>query len=57
MGAKWCWYKAVEHPGGGGGVSSFQVTGVIEGFFWVSNFRFQDFLGVRKLGKYFLGVT
>ena len=31
--------------GWGGGYSTFQVTGMIQGFFWVSNFRFQDFFG------------
>ena len=30
---------------GGGGYSRFQMTGMIQGFFWVSNFRFQDFFG------------
>ena len=29
----------------GGGDSGFQVTGLIEGFFGVWNFRFQDFFG------------
>ena len=31
--------------GGGGGYSRFQVTGIINGFVWVCNFWFQDFLG------------
>ena len=37
-----------SYPGGegGGGYSGFQVTRMIEGFFWV-----------RKFGKYFLGVA
>ena len=38
-------------PGGGG--SGFQVTGMIEGFFGVWNFRLWDFFGVAKFGKYF----
>ena len=32
-----------------GGYSGFQVTGMIEGFFGVSNFRFRDFLGYENL--------
>ena len=43
-------------PGGGGGggaFSSFQVTGMIEGFFWVSNFRFQDFFLGKKIRQVF----
>ena len=40
--------------GGGGGYSGFQVKGMNEGFFWVLNFRFQDFFflgggGGRKI--------
>ena len=43
-------------PGrGGGGYSGFQVTGMIEGFFWVLNFRFQDFFGYENLASIFLG--
>ena len=30
-----------------GGYSGFQVTGMIEGFFWVWNFRFRNFLGTK----------
>ena len=32
-----------------GGYSGFQVTGMIEGFFWVWNFRFRDFCGYENL--------
>ena len=38
-----------------GGYSGFQVTGMIEGFFWVWNFRFRDFFGYEKLASIFLG--
>ena len=38
-----------------GGYSGFQVTGMIEGFSWVLNFRFRDFLGQEIFGKYFWG--
>ena len=38
-----------------GGYSGFQVTGMIEGFFWVLNFRFQDFFGYENLASIFLG--
>lgn len=33
--------------------SGFQVTGMIEGFFWVCNFWYRDFLGWKNFGKYF----
>ena len=42
-------------PGRGGGYSGFQVTGMIEGFFGVLNFRFQDFFGYENLASIFLG--
>ena len=38
-----------------GGYSGFQVTGMIEGFFWVWNFRFRDFFGFENLASIFLG--
>ena len=41
--------------GGGRVYFRFQVTEMMEGFFWVSNFRFGDFLGYENCGKYFLG--
>ena len=34
--------KKVPNGEGGGGYSGFQVTGMIEGFFWVGNVRFWD---------------
>ena len=34
---------------GGGGYSRFQVTGIIEGFFWVWNFWFRYFLGIQTI--------
>ena len=40
---------------GGGGYSGFQMTGMIEGFFWVRNFRFQDFFGKEDLARIFMG--
>ena len=39
--------------GGGGGVLRFQMTGMIEGYFWVLNFRCRDFVLVGKFGKYY----
>ena len=33
------------------GYSGFQVTGMIEGFFWVCNFRFRDFFVYENLAK------
>ena len=45
----------VLQTGGGGGYSGFQVTGMIEGFFWVWNFRFRDFFGYENLASIFLG--
>ena len=39
-----------------GGYSEFQVMGMIEGFLWVWNFRFRDFLG-RKIWEVFFWVT
>ena len=38
-----------------GGYSGFQVTGMIEGFFWVWKFRFRDFFGYENLASIFLG--
>ena len=38
-----------------GGYSGFQVTGMIEGFFGVWNFRFRDFFGYENLASIFLG--
>ena len=35
----------------------FQLTGMIVGFFWVLNSRFEDFFGVGKFWQVFLGVT
>ena len=40
----------------GGGYSGFQVTGMIEGFFWVWKFRFRDFFGYENLASIFLGL-
>ena len=37
------------------GYSGFQVTGMIKRFFWVSNFRFRDFLGYENLACIFWG--
>ena len=40
--------KAISPEGGGarvGGTLKFQVTGMIEGLFWVWNFWFRNFLG------------
>ena len=42
--------KAISPEGGGarvegGGTPKFQVTGIIEGLFWVWNFWFQNFFG------------
>ena len=31
------------------------MTGVIEGFLWVLNFRFQDFFGYENLASIFFG--
>ena len=39
------------HPGG---YLGFEVTGLIEGFFGVQNFRFRDFLGT-KIWQVFFG--
>ena len=44
----------VLQTGGGGGYSGFQVTGMIEGFFWVWKFRFRDFFGYENLASIFL---
>ena len=49
-----CLYLAPK-GGGGGGYSGFQVTGMIKGFFGVSNFRFWDFFGQENFGKFFFG--
>ena len=46
----------LDPPGGGRGYSGFQVTGMIEGFFWVSNYRFRDFLGWLDLSMDFGGI-
>ena len=45
-------------PGGegGGGYSTFQVTVIIEGYFWVWNFWFRDFLGSKILESTFWGA-
>ena len=32
---QWPVIEAINNPGGGGGYSGFQVTGMIKGFFWV----------------------
>lgn len=33
------------------GFSGFQVTGMVEGYFWVCNFRFRDYFGQENFGK------
>ena len=48
------------NPGGGGGYSKFQVTGMIEGFLGFEILRFWDLFGytpcdVGKFGEYFFG--
>ena len=45
----------LQTQGGGGGYTGFQVTGMIEGFFWVWRFRFRDFFGYENLASIFLG--
>ena len=40
---------------GVGGYPGFQVTGMIEGFCWVWNFRFWNFFGYENLASIFLG--
>ena len=40
---------------GGGGYSGFQVTGMIEGFFWGFEIFDSGIFWVGKFGKYFLG--
>ena len=49
-----------QHPrgegGGVGGISGFQVTGMIEGYFWVWDFQFWDFFGSENLASIFLGT-
>ena len=40
----------------GRGYSGFQVTGMIEGFFWVSNHRIRDFFGWLDLSMDFWGI-
>ena len=50
-----CLMRTLYYQGGGGGYSGFQVTGMIEGFFGVLNFRFQDFFGYENLASIFLG--
>ena len=48
--------RTYSHPQeGGGGYSGFQVTGMIEGVFWVWNFRFRDFFGYENLASIFWG--
>ena len=42
-------------PRAGGRYSGFKVTGMIEDFWGVRNFRFQDFWGEGIFGKYFFG--
>jgi len=40
----------VTHPpkgGWGGGYSGLKMTGMIEGFFWISKTRFWEFLGLE----------
>ena len=39
----------------GGGVLEFQVTGMIEGFFWVEIFDSGIFFGYENLASIFLG--
>ena len=46
-------HDAVGRKGGISGFSGFQVTGMIEGFFWVLNFLFQDFVWVGKFWQVF----
>ena len=43
-------------PGGGGGYSEFQVTGLIEGFGLEFSIPGVWGGGVEKFGKYFFGV-
>ena len=45
--------SGVGGGGFGGGYSGFQVTGMIEGFWGVRNFRVRRFFGVENFGKYF----
>ena len=40
-----------------GGYSGFQVTGMIEGLFWVWNFRFREFFWVGKFWQVFFWVA
>ena len=42
--------------GFGGGYSVFQVTGMIEGFWGVRNFRVRGIFGVENFGKCFFGL-
>ena len=42
----------IPHPQGG--YSGFQVTGMIEGFFWGLKFLIPGLFWVGKFGKYFL---
>ena len=44
-------YSSIPPGGGGGGYSGFQVTGMIEGFFWGLKFSIPGFFWVGKFGK------
>ena len=48
-------YSAALEGRWGGGCAGFQVTGIINRFFWGLKFLILGFFWVGKFGKYFLG--